>query len=168
MHARERVAHSSADLLAHLEGTYALLRAWGAREAVALAGLCHSVFGTEMFGGDALPEDLRGELAAVIGGEAARLVWLFGVIDRASFTAAVRGEGPAIDRRGGADLELSAADLADLAEIYAANAVEQIPRLPGIVAVVERALLGPCAALLSPAAREALAAVRSDDPDGLG
>ncbi|MCA9659471.1 MAG: hypothetical protein KC486_14085 [Myxococcales bacterium] len=164
-HALDRVPHSAEDLLAHLQGTYALLRAWGAREALALAGLSHSVFGTEMFGGEALPASLREALRARIGDEAARLVWLFGVIERRSFTAAARGQGPARARLTGAVLELEDRDLADLAELYAANAVEQLPRLPRICALVERELLSPCAALLSPAASEALATVESADED---
>jgi hypothetical protein len=164
-HALDRVPHSAEDLLAHLQGTCALLRAWGAREALALAGLCHSVFGTEMFGGDALPTSLRDDLSARIGAEAARLVWLFGVIDRRSFTAAARGQGRPRARRSGELLELDERDLADLAELYAANAVEQLPRLPLICALVERELLKPCVGLLSPAASEALATVGSADEE---
>ena len=167
-HALARVPHSAADLLAHLRGTAALLRRWGARDPVVLAGLCHSVFGTEMYGGEALPEGLRGSLAALIGDEAARLCWLFGVIERASFGAAVRGEGPAIERRCGVRIEVSEEELAELAEIYAANAVEQIPRLPEVCAVVERSLLAPCADLLSPAAAAAVAAMRGEDADAFG
>ena len=167
-HALARVPHSAADLLAHLRGTAALLRRWGARDPVVLAGLCHSVFGTEMYGGEALPEGLRGSLAALIGDEAARLCWLFGVIERASFGAAVRGEGPAIDRRCGVRIEVSEEELAELAEIYAANAVEQIPRLPEVCAVVERSLLAPGADLLSPAAAAAVAAMRGEDADAFG
>lgn len=158
-HALDRVPHSAGDLLAHLDGTRALLSAWGAREALCLAGLFHSVYGTEMFGGAALPAALRDEARRRIGDEAERLAWLFGVLDRASFTRAVRGDGPALDRRSGAALAVTREELADLANLYVANAVEQVPRLPEICAIVERSLLEPCVGLLLPGAATALAAM---------
>lgn len=158
-----RRQHSGADLAAHLIGTRALLRSWGAREPLCQAGLFHSVFGTEMFPVEAPPTTLRAEVRALIGAEAERLAWLFGQVDRASFTHQVTGAGPCVSRHSRAPLELSDLDLADLANLYTANAVEQLPRLPEICAVVERALIAPCDALLLPAARTALATVRSEE-----
>ena len=158
-----RRRHSGADLAAHLVGTQALLHSWGARGPLCRAGLFHSVFGTEMFPVELPPDTLRAEVRDMIGAEAERLAWLFGQIDRESFTRQVTGAGPCLSRSSGEPLDLSALDLADLANLYTANAVEQLPRFPEICAVVERALIAPCDALLLPAARTALAAVRSEE-----
>lgn len=58
-HGAGDVAHSTEDLLAHLQGTEALLVSFGAREQVCTAGLIHSVYGTESFQTAVLPLGLR-------------------------------------------------------------------------------------------------------------
>ncbi len=168
-HRLDSTAHSGGSLLDHLVGTHALLTAWGARPALCAAGLMHSVFGTESFAGPDIAPGLRDEVRAQIGAEAAHIVWLFGVVERASFERAVNGAGGCVHRVTGAEIAVTPDDLRDLANLYTANSVEQLPRLPWVCTLVERARLAPCRPYLLPAAWPALAAIREEDTDdGLG
>ena len=45
----EQIAHVNGTLLAHLEGTCALLLGWGNPIDLCLAGLCHTIYGTDGF-----------------------------------------------------------------------------------------------------------------------
>ncbi len=64
----ESISHTGAQSFdAHLRGVQAVLRNWGADEAVADAGLFHSIYGTEAFQGYSLPLSYRLALRSVIG-----------------------------------------------------------------------------------------------------
>jgi hypothetical protein len=80
----DKLLHSGRHFLAHLEGTYRLLRSWGLSEPVCHAGLFHSMYGTDGFKRNALTLDDRHEVRALIGEEAERLVYLFCSIRRIS------------------------------------------------------------------------------------
>lgn len=80
----DKLLHSGRHFLAHLEGTYRLLRRWGLPEPVCYAGLFHSMYGTDGFKRNALTMDDRHEVRALIGEEAERLVYLFCSIRRIS------------------------------------------------------------------------------------
>lgn len=80
----DRLLHSGRQFLAHLEGTYRLLRRWGLPEPVYYAGLFHSMYGTDGFKRNALTMDDRHEVRALIGEESERLVYLFCSIRRIS------------------------------------------------------------------------------------
>ena len=69
-------------LFDHLLGTYNLLIQWGQPQAVCLAGLFHSIYGTNVFLRQSLQASQRTELQAVIGMEAEALAWLFCNIER--------------------------------------------------------------------------------------
>jgi hypothetical protein len=76
------VPHLTTDLLTHLLGTEAILRAWGAPVDVQLAGLCHALYGTDGFPHPLVGPDARADAAAVIGAEAEALVHLYASCDR--------------------------------------------------------------------------------------
>src|SRR5262245_36232371 len=79
--ARE-LPHPGGTLLAHLRRVHDVLAGWGARPVLRLAGLCHAFYGTDGFA-TALGElSRRDELAAVIGEDAERLVYLYASCDR--------------------------------------------------------------------------------------
>ena len=131
----EAIGHSRGALLDHLIGTYELLKEWGAAESVCLAGLFHSVYGTETFRGgkDALLP--RNIVRSAIGAEAERLAWLFGMKTNRSFWKAVRGlsnggpqeGGPhALEHRVTGERILSSREeLVSLISMVMANAIEQ-------------------------------------------
>ena len=129
--------------LDHLSGTEDKLREWGCDEAVCLAGLFHSVYGTEGFQGFTLPLEERGSVAELIGPRAERAAFFNCVMDRSSLDTMViehwrRGKGPADDPAGelrcrpnaktGFDgserFVLSAQDLSDLIQVHLADDLE--------------------------------------------
>ncbi|KAG9415441.1 hypothetical protein AC1031_008883 [Aphanomyces cochlioides] len=73
----------------HLVGVQSVLRAFGADEEIAKAGLFHSLYGTEGFQGYKFPILRRPEIRSLIGARAERMVWMFCVVDRKTFDDAV-------------------------------------------------------------------------------
>lgn len=107
----EDVGHSGGrTLFTHLRGTYDLLDQWGAAEHVKVAGLFHSIYGTNTFRHQCLqPTAKNRELVAkLIGPKAEHLVYLFCTSNRPRFNA----EGQ---------------DLKELRLIEKANLQEQAP-----------------------------------------
>jgi hypothetical protein len=130
-HGAGEVAHSNADLLAHLEGVHDLLRSWGARDALCDAGLFHSVYGTDVFPTGTVPHSQRPAVRDLIGEEAERIAYLFGTLTRASlFDAAFDGPPFLLDSRAGGTVGVTNAQYADLAAVAVANWLEQRPRSP--------------------------------------
>jgi len=149
---------SHVPFLAHLGGTRRLLMAWGERPALCDAGLFHSVYGTEFFVPDRIPE--RNDVAAVIGVEAERVAWLWCAIRRETIDV---GHGTVRLRHGYLAERLTTVEVRDLATLWAADTVEQIDRM----APHERAFASGLPAVLhaaSPAAQRAVAALT--DPVG--
>ena len=127
--------HSGRTLFIHLAGTYGLLRSWGNPEWICLGGLFHSIYGTNAFRHQSLPEDQRSVLQALIGAQAEHLAWSFCHMDRPrAILAAIKHQstpaksiaqdthpaGPAATNK-----QLQASDWIALAEIEAANLLEQ-------------------------------------------
>jgi hypothetical protein len=90
-----------------------LLRGWGAREPVCLAGLFHSIYGTVHFRHQSWPLSDRATIVNVIGDEAENLAYLFCTIDRPRVLVEKAAAGS------------RAAVLLDLLEIEAANLLDQ-------------------------------------------
>ena len=127
------VAHSGGDFLHHLRAVHDLLRAHGAPEHIAAAGLFHSIYGTERFQDFTLPLDQRPKVRALIGDQAERLAWLNCVMDRASFDDAVAQalggtESVIINDREDAPIPLSAEEIRDLAQVHLFDWLEQVER----------------------------------------
>ncbi|WP_182905610.1 DUF6817 domain-containing protein [Microbispora sp. H13382] len=130
-HGADALAHSGENLLAHLQGVHALLRSWGARDALCDAGLFHSVYGTEIFPTGAVPPELRPAVRELIGEEAETLVHLFGTVTRTSlFDAAYDGAPFLLETRTGEQVGVIDAQYSDLAALTVANWLEQRPRFP--------------------------------------
>lgn len=72
--------HGTRTLFQHLQGTWLLLKRHGEREAVCLAGMFHSIYGTNVFKHVTLSAhslEARAQVQDLIGHEAERLVFLF-------------------------------------------------------------------------------------------
>ncbi|GHE91248.1 hypothetical protein GCM10018785_67330 [Streptomyces longispororuber] len=164
----EDVAHPGGTLLAHLRRVHDRLAAWGARDALRLAGLCHAAYGTDGFATALLPPARRGELAAVIGAEAEALVHRYASCDRAAtHPALAEPTGPFRDRLTGATSVLSARERADLAELTAANELDLAAEDPAFRAAHGDDLLAlftRLEPLLSPAARQDVPRVLAPAP----
>jgi len=158
-HGAATAGHGSRALIDHLTGVSALLVEWGARRAVCDAGLFHSVYGTESYTNQTIPDDLRPAVIAVIGAEAERLAWLFGVLRKESFyTLLGAGEGSIVHRQTGAEVPLSRQDVADLCDLTVANWLEQRPRAPAKYQRLREAEFRQMLPMLIPGSRAALVA----------
>jgi hypothetical protein len=124
--------HPSGMLLAHLRGTRDCLARWGCPRHVALAGLFHSAYGTELFPLESLDPADRARVRARIGADAEALAHLYSVMVRRSLHDALRAGPPyrVVDRRTGAALALDERQVAELLTLDLANRIEQLPRTP--------------------------------------
>ncbi len=129
---RAAPAHTGTTFEAHLEQTAAVLRSWGQRECVQMAGRYHAVCGNP---GDRAPICSLDSpaLAAEIGSEAARIVHLWSSVDRACLAARVRSYEAGADpvplvTAQGEPLPVTRQQYLDLAHLHAANAVDVFSR----------------------------------------
>jgi (p)ppGpp synthase/HD superfamily hydrolase len=70
--------HSGRDLIDHLLGTAELLTQWECDKDIVLAGLCHSVYGTDSYRTVTVDPSRRDEVRILIGERAEQLAWEFG------------------------------------------------------------------------------------------
>lgn len=120
--------HSGRSFFEHLTGVHELLERQGASVHVCLAGLCHSIYGTNIFKHQAARLIERDQVARVIGEKAERLAFIFCSCERPqALVEAIKRGLPyqVIDRRDGSVIALSPADMRDLLDIELANQVEQ-------------------------------------------
>lgn len=130
----EAMPHSGASLLDHLEGVERLLIKWNAPSHVCLAGLFHSVYGTEAFRRAVVRPGDRNRVREVIGTQAERLVHLFcGMRMTSFFTALDEGAPYRVQMRWSEDRTESLTDteMRDLGLVIAANWLEQFDRMRG-------------------------------------
>jgi hypothetical protein len=108
------IRHSGRDFYEHLTGVYGILKERGNPEYVCLAGLFHSIYGTNSFKKNAVPRTEAGRalVQGLIGREAEVLVFLFCTSNRPQAF---------INNTGGWDAPV----LRDLLEIEYANLLEQ-------------------------------------------
>jgi len=120
----EHVPHrAERNLMTHLEATYELLASWEAPEPIALAGLFHSVYGTDAFEHACLLLEERAQVRAVIGKEAERLAYLFCALDRDEFFADV-GSSRLVSRFGDGVIDVSDGETRAICEILLANEID--------------------------------------------
>ena len=119
------ISHPGGTLLAHLERVHALLGQWGARPVVQRAGLCHAFYGTDGFATALDDSSHRGELAAIIGQQAERLVYFYASCDRRySYPHLAERSGPFRDRFTGTVRCPPLSLRRDFAELTVANELD--------------------------------------------
>ena len=117
--------HSGGSLISHLVGTYELLRSWHATADVCLAGLYHSVFGTQEFPSCLFRDKDRPLVKKIIGDRAEELAYRYSTIDKMDLrTSAFSRLETFIEEEEKWDSDFRAILLIDLA-----NEVEQLPRI---------------------------------------
>jgi len=128
----EELVHTgSKSYLGHLVAVGRDLERWGCGKAVSLAGLFHSIYGTERFRRFQLPLEKRAEVRELIGERAEQLAYWNCAMDRSSFDRAVEQRtGPyhITDRIAGAPVELTERDLLDLCRVHLCDWLEQVVR----------------------------------------
>ena len=124
-----RTRHSGRTLYKHLVGTHDLLREWGCDEDVCVAGLYHSIYGTQRFRHSSWPLGHRDTIRSLIGRGSEYLVYLFCVINRPKVLVNGKQEddGSLVthDFHTKRNIWISRYTLKDLREIEAANLLEQ-------------------------------------------
>ena len=126
----EDTDHPRGSLADHLRGTYDILRSWGCEADVRLAGLYHSVYGTDVFRTVTVAPDARDKVEAAIGPAAERLAYLYCALVRESLYDNLSTGGPPYavrNRLDGSEIELSRDEYAQLVTIDFANRLEQMP-----------------------------------------
>jgi hypothetical protein len=111
-------AHSETTLTSHLKGTYEILKRWDCENYICIAGLCHSIYGTESFSKAPATLDNREFMKTLIGQEAEELTYLFGAHQKESLWKNL--DRPVI---------ISSKSLSDLITLTLANWLEQRPRV---------------------------------------
>jgi hypothetical protein len=115
--------HIAGTLAPHLLRTASLLREWGNRPALCLAGLYHAVYGTAGIRGALVPPGRRHAIVEIIGAEAEHIAYLYGACDRDAFHPRI-GTGDArqfVDRFTRSEYAISDAALRDFCELTLAN-----------------------------------------------
>ena len=121
--------HTGRSLRDHLIGTFNLLKAWGNDQDVCLAGLFHSIYGTEVYTRTSADLAERGTIRRAIGSRAEELAYLFCACDRRHLLSNVekRDAFELHDRFTDRSVSLDGGTLAALVEIALANELEQLP-----------------------------------------
>jgi len=136
-HGADTTPHFFGDLLSHLVGVEALVRAWGGSDLLALAALGHATYGTDGFAPYILELDLRAELADTIGPEAEALVYFYASCDRARFYPQLSAPGTDLgdlrfpDRFTGTECVPSAEYVRLFVDLTLANEAELAAAAPG-------------------------------------
>ena len=157
--------HSGRALIQHLEATSDLLRSWGAREALCLAGILHSAYGSDALELAIVNEVERPVVSRLVGEEAENLAWLFGRCRQQALVDTADGAPLVIDRVLGIEIVVTAQHLQDLCELCVANWLEQRPRLDVASQDNLLAASSKLAPWLTEAARSALALARETESD---
>jgi hypothetical protein len=129
-HGTDKVPHSKTPFLSHLIGVYSDLKEWGCPEHLLLAGLFHSIYGTEAFQGFSLPLAKRDEIRDLIGERAERLAYVNCALTRESLDASVAvGNGPRLwDRFEDRPLAVTEDEFTDLVTLHLCDRLEQVER----------------------------------------
>lgn len=127
--ARERV-HTGRTFLSHCLAVGNLLASWDCTDDVCVAGICHSLYGTEVSRAAPLGLDRRSELRAIIGEQAEQIAYLNCAMDRRSLDLAILSRRPSYrlrDRLTRSVCETTPAVFDDLLRVHLADWIEQVP-----------------------------------------
>lgn len=124
-------AHSESTLISHLKGTFEILKRWDCENYICMAGLCHSIYGTESFSKASATLDNREFMKTLIGREAEELTYLFGAHQKESLWKNLDGADAFTlhDRFLDRPMIISNKSLSDLITLTLANWLEQRPRV---------------------------------------
>lgn len=119
--------HVDMQLIAHLDGTRCMLKAWGAREALQQAGLFHLAYSKgEVSDLSLVSVEQRQSIAAVIGRETEILVYHYCACNRERYFNSLLaiGQPEYVDRFSASQLSLEPQLLKDLCELFVATELE--------------------------------------------
>ncbi|OGC88260.1 hypothetical protein A2419_00970 [Candidatus Adlerbacteria bacterium RIFOXYC1_FULL_48_26] len=153
----KNIRHVRGSLLDHLSRIEETLKGWNTPEHVQLAGLFHSVFGTDHFKKELLGEADTEQVRLLIGEKALRLVSLFSSIDRFTISSKRTPSGySALHKDTYATIPLTKEETSEILHIFLANAIDHLFDVMYEGAMVEINHYVPFAELFTPKAQEAL------------
>jgi len=125
-------SHTDEGLISHLKGTYDILETWDCDEYLCVAGLCHSIYGTESYRNRPIDLSERRDIQEIIGVEAEEMAYFFGAHEKDSLWANLQREKEfkINDRLNSKEIYLSEEQLKALITLTLANWLEQRPRAP--------------------------------------
>lgn len=151
------VRHARGSLFDHLTRVEETLKGWNVPEHVQLAGLFHSVFGTDHFKENLLKEEDMGQVQLLIGEKAVRLVSLFSSVDRFTISSKrTTGGYSALHKDTYAVVPLTKEEVSEILHILLANAIDHLSDVMYEDALVEINHYVPFAELFTPKAHEVL------------
>jgi len=162
-HSADQLPHVGGTLMKHLCGTCELLRQWDRPAEICLAGLCHTMYGTDGYPNPLEDPARRDKLAAIIGREAEALVYFYASCDRGwlypQFAPAATGTAITFrDRFSGKVFIPSPDGFAAFLELTFANELEiirgQWPHVPQQNRIQWQTIFERCRNLVSDAAFE--------------
>jgi hypothetical protein len=119
-------AHSGDSLSRHLKGTHDLLAKWDNPNDVCVAGLFHSIYGTQYYKVQSASFSDRERIADVIGPASEELAFVFCTTDRLGFFSEAGQVSPMLtNATSNKSVPVSVETLSALIEIEVANFVEQ-------------------------------------------
>jgi hypothetical protein len=126
------VPHRLGSLQDHLLGVSEILESWNQPEHLALAGMIHSVYSTDVFKHAVATFDERSAIASFVGNRAESVAALFCSVSRRELFTELSAKGFVLphsmflmDRRTGTAVELRKADIAELLILHVANTADQ-------------------------------------------
>ncbi|MDJ0582177.1 DUF6817 domain-containing protein [Crocosphaera sp.] len=124
----DSIAHTKRSLLKHLQKTYFLLQKWGNPDYLCLAGLFHSIYGTQDFKELPMLLENRKKVRNVIGSQAEKLVYYFCIQDRRHFVSNFdkNQKFTILSRLDKKEILISEKEFKDLLEIRIADHLEQM------------------------------------------
>lgn len=117
--------HSGRSFLTHLTNTERILAQANCDLDTRLAGLCHSLYGTNAFRSALVSPAHRKDIIALLGEQAERLVFLFCSAARPKAWITACATGHIISRHDGSKLDIGIEELGQLIDIEIANLAEQ-------------------------------------------
>jgi hypothetical protein len=124
-HHASETPHTGRKFIEHLEGTERLLKEWEMPEHVQLAGLFHSIYGTNLFQVASASFGEREEISALIGPSAEWLAYLFCSTARPNAFLSWDGDGKMINRHTKQEIYVTNTERLELIAIEVANHIEQ-------------------------------------------
>ncbi len=121
------LSHSHGTLIDHLQQTYKLLKQWENPHYVCLAGLFHSIYGTQIYKKQTLGLEKRDIIKNAIGIEAEYLAYLFCIMDRGYFYNNLTSN-KLRNSQDGSYILISEETKRNLCEVLVANELEQQKR----------------------------------------
>lgn len=127
----DNLRHFDSSFVTHLIGTYQYLKEWNCDSEICIAGLLHSLYGTESTGGWAFPLDRRDEVRKLAGERAEMVAYFNCAMHYPTFDRALADHEETyliLDRFEQAELKLNQREFDDLALVHLADWLEQVPR----------------------------------------